>query len=373
MADCVRRGIDVRIAAHKEIHGEAASLPVDRTFSHSIYDECYDGGQLESIRRQSLADLDALAAGWRFAPHDVLLLHSVTLAHFLAVCDWFSGLPAARRPRCVILHTVGWFGGEWTRGQYPWSAAFRQAAERLVRAAGSAVTFAAVNEPLCRDWTCHSGQPARLHPIPCPVVAGGATREPSSPSAVAALRFSFLGGARREKGFELLPDVVRRLARRCPAVEIVVQIAAIPATPRHTIDHLRALARDCPALRIVWGEASAADYRLLLGAADVVLHPYDPIRYRVRGSGVFFETMASGRPMVLPAGTWMAAEWRRLHAGGALFDDWSAEAVVAAATEVAGSYAEHRARSLLAAKLWSARHSVAAFVDFVLEAPPAPA
>ena len=365
VADCARRGTGVRIAAHREIHGEAADLPVDRIFSHSIYAESYSGGRREPIRRRCLEDLASLP-GWRFAPDDVLLLHSVAPAHFMAVCEWFAGLPADGRPRSVVLHTVGWFGDEWTQGVFEWSAEFRRAAELLARAAGPGVTFAAANEPLCEDWAVHAGQPARLHPIPCPVIADTRNR-PAPPSA--APRFAFLGGARREKGFELLPDLIPLLARRCPESEILVQAAPVPATCPDTIDRLRELERSCPPLRIHWGEAPAAEYHRLLAASDIVLHPYDPVRYQVRGSGVFFESMASGLPVVLPGSTWMAEEWTHWDAGGALFGGWRAEAVVEAAAGVARSYAGHRARSLQAAERWNAKHSVAAFVDFVLGAP----
>jgi hypothetical protein len=68
----------------------------------------------------------------------------------------------------------------------------------------------------------------------------------------------------------------------------------------------------------------------------------------------------------------MAEEWERLDAGGALFGEWSAGAVAEAAAEVARSWDGHRARSLRAAERWTARHSVASFVDFVLGAPQRP-
>lgn len=355
--ECARRGVEVCIAAHRNVADQAATLPVERVFSHSIYDEVIDPALRPGIRRRSLEDFAALR-DWLTAD-DILLVHSTARAHFCALSDWICSLPSLARPRCIILHTVGWFGGEWSVGKHEWSEDFRLAAERLSAAAH--VTFGAINPLLCRDWEAHTGQPARLHPIPRPVLPLPSDREAGGP------RFAFLGGGRHEKGFALLPDVLRLLFQSCPDAEAIVHATAVHASEAGTVECLRELEASVPRLHVHRGAATPDEYRRLLGQADVMLQPYDAFWYRARGSGIFAEAMAGGMPVVLPAGTWMAEEWARLDAGGALFHDWEARAVAEAAIEVARSFAEQRARSARAAERWNARHSTTAFVDFVLQ------
>lgn len=352
--ECARRNLEVRIAAHRNVNGEAARLPVERVFSHSIYDEVVYSGWRERIQVRAVDDLAALR-GWHLTPEDVLVVHSVARAHFGALSDWMCAQPAEARPRCVVLHNVAWFGGERKVGRYEWSDDFRAAAERL--SAATRVTFGAINEALCRDWEAHSGQPARLHPIPC-------ARVPSPHDA--RPRFAFLGGGRYEKGFDLLPEVLRLLFRACPDAEAVVQSSAIHPSSEETAEQLQELALGQPRLRLYRGAATRDDYRRMLAETTAMLLPYDPFWYGARGSGVFADGMAAGLPLVLPAGTWMAHEWSRRDAGGALFHDWSAPAVAEAATQVARALDDHRARSRRAAERWNDTHSAAAFVDFVL-------
>lgn len=355
--ECARRDIGVRIAAHRSIDGEAVRLPVERVFTHSIYDEVIVSGSRGRIRLRAGDDFAALN-GWRLTSQDVVVVHSVARAHFSALTDWVCAQPSDARPRCVVLHNVGWFGGEWSVGRHEWSDELRDAAERL--SAATRVTFGAVNRALCRDWEAHSGRPAQLHPVLCPIVLPPPQREDAHP------RFAFLGGGRFEKGFDLLPDVLRLLFDACPEAEAIVH--AFPTHPSSggSIDRLRRMETAEPRLRLHHGAATREEYRDLLAAATAILLPYDPFWYVARGSGVFAEGMAAGLPLVLPAETWMGEEWARYAAGGALFHDWSAPAIAEAAVRVARSFAEQRARSRRAAEQWNARHSPSAFVDFLL-------
>ncbi|HEX4962632.1 MAG TPA: glycosyltransferase [Thermoanaerobaculia bacterium] len=360
VAECRRRGIAVRIGAHRSFRGDAASLPVEGVFTHSIYPKRYFG-RMAPLRRQFLEDLGRLS-GWGLTSADLFLLHSVSIPFFIAFSDWFASLPRAGRPRCVVLHTVAWFEAEWPKDGIVWRQQFRRAAARLANAAGTGLTFGAINEPLCRDWEAFSGQPARVHPIPYPAAADF---PPGGERSGSSYRLLFPGGARDEKGLELLPDLVRLLARKFPLAECVIQVAPDPRASRETLAALRRLEEE-KALRAHWGDATAAEYQGFFATADVVMLPYDPVCYRVRGSSVLAEALICGLPAILPAGTWMAEEWKRLEAGGALFQEWTAEAVSQAAVEALRAYGVHRARSLEAAARWTARHSAAAFMDFVL-------
>jgi glycosyltransferase involved in cell wall biosynthesis len=46
----------------------------------------------------------------------------------------------------------------------------------------------------------------------------------------------------------------------------------------------------------------------LLTSADVVLLPYDALTYRSRTSGPFVEAICAGKPVVVPAQSWMSTQ-----------------------------------------------------------------
>src|SRR5262249_7056359 len=62
-------------------------------------------------------------------------------------------------------------------------------------------------------------------------------------------------------------------------------------------------------------ELTTAQYYELLARAGIVLLPYTLENYHAQTSGIFAEALAWGKPVVVPRGTWMAAELKRYGAG----------------------------------------------------------
>jgi hypothetical protein len=81
-------------------------------------------------------------------------------------------------------------------------------------------------------------------------------------------------------------------------------------------------------------EQNTEEYLANFARCSVVLLPYEPAAYRIITSGVFAEAVAFGRPVVVPAGTSMAAELSAGNGIGAVYDlpkaDRIAEAVAKA-------------------------------------------
>jgi len=127
-----------------------------------------------------------------------------------------------------------------------------------------------------------------------------------------------LGPARLEKGFHLIPDIVRRCHE-------LVSGGDYPTLDRHSIHFALHAAPQIIGRHPVIAEAvakldaqdnnmatlftepmPALDYQSLLGAADVVLMPYDADKYRVRGSGVVIEALGAGKIIVATKGSYPA-------------------------------------------------------------------
>ncbi len=131
-------------------------------------------------------------------------------------------------------------------------------------------------------------------------------RAPSAP-----LRIACLGHSRREKGYGQLPLLLRALWRDWfgpGRAQLVLQT--------HHGRQRRAL--EALAGSLGTGGAKALDfaafplpltgYAELLCGADVGLMLYDPTRYYARCSGVLLEMLCAGVPVLVPAGSWLAAQ-----------------------------------------------------------------
>lgn len=117
----------------------------------------------------------------------------------------------------------------------------------------------------------------------------------------------YLGEAKEDKGFALAPKVAESLLAQDSSLELVVQVhnATTPAE-QEAAERLRAMAGRN--LRIYEGFLPRDVYMNLLAATDAVVMAYDPKRYACKTSGVFWEAMSFGAPVVVPDQTWLQQE-----------------------------------------------------------------
>ena len=196
-----------------------------------------------------------------------------------------------------------------------------------------------------------------VRPVPPPVVV------PSTRMGVpgALPHLVFAGGARREKGYGLLPPLIRRLRGRA---RFTVHCGAVTSETDPLVQqaHRELLALAGPDVTLLQRALDPGEYIDLLGSADLLLLPYDGAAYGPRSSGILGEARALGVPAIVPAGTWMEQA-----AGPAQEVVFAGEADFSAAVErTLGSLAAITATYRQAAPEWRARHSPAALLDALL-------
>ncbi|HEX7446496.1 MAG TPA: glycosyltransferase [Pirellulales bacterium] len=143
---------------------------------------------------------------------------------------------------------------------------------------------------------------------PQPATRAGATGETASPAR--PWHIVYIGDARTEKGFHLLPHLVADLAAEGPPVRFTFQSNYNIPGGEPAAAVARAQLDCCPNERVrLLDEPLTSDaYRQLLLSADVVVVPYDRDNYYARSSGIFAEALVAGKPVVVPGGSWMATE-----------------------------------------------------------------
>lgn len=125
-------------------------------------------------------------------------------------------------------------------------------------------------------------------------------------------RLCYVGDAREEKGFSLLPAIYDRLALQVVKgrpVRLAVQ--AYQTGPTADVEMLKAtdrLLRSTGDGNIVVPEPLPPDrYAAMIAASDIVFNLYKRTNYIARSSGIFVEAIACRKPVIVTAGTWMSA------------------------------------------------------------------
>ena len=128
------------------------------------------------------------------------------------------------------------------------------------------------------------------------------------------LQLTYLGDARTEKGFPLLPELVEFLERtylRTRRAGLAIQCNYnIPGGEPKTAVALGQL-ESMPGQHIeFYKKALTSDeYRHLLLTADINLLLYDSSNYYARSSGILVESLAVGIPVIVPTGCWLSRQF----------------------------------------------------------------
>jgi glycosyltransferase involved in cell wall biosynthesis len=175
----------------------------------------------------------------------------------------------------------------------------------------------------------------------------------------------YLGGARDEKGFHWLPDLIQALADDylVPGkARLVIQtsLGQPEHNPRSVLAMRKLQRRLSPGIELV-AKDDALDpqaYYTLASRADIMLLPYLRERYRACTSGVLAEALAAGAAAVVPAGTWLADQLPR--GGGETFDDF--DSFVLAVKRIVDKFDSYRHSAEAFRPIWLKRHSPDALV-----------
>lgn len=181
------------------------------------------------------------------------------------------------------------------------------------------------------------------------------------------LEIMYLGPARTEKGFVKLPPFVRETLERTSApslrftIQVTPQILGYTADVAAAVEGLRAI--DDPRLMLIVDPLSLADYRTLLGRADVLLMPYDAERYRHRSSGIAVEAVLAEATIVATRDTFPA---HLAGPAGVVIDDSGISA--AAIERILDARPDFEARARARKSWYLTEHSQARFAESALAA-----
>ncbi|MGH6795496.1 MAG: glycosyltransferase [Methylocella sp.] len=322
------------------------------------------GGSIRSEPRSWTALNDAFERDLRALPLDIwqpdnlVGVVAISQNQILGLVRFLRTMPRGRLPRvvCQLMFPpsfVPW-GTASTHGEKFYRIAFKLAAPLI----GRSLFFTVENEAMRTLYSKDFGIRTRI--LPVPFGASGPERRIEG-----RVRVGFFGDSKCDKGFHLLPKAIAVCQREGLDAEFIVQI-------QHSRWEQRTIEAECALralrdVRFLEGILSCEDYAAWAGRTDVMLLPYDPVAFGpARGSGIFAESVAAGRPVVASRGTFAGTSVENNQAEGEVFAPYTSEALAAAIARLIPRLPACKARAAERAKNFVHSHSPGAYIDALL-------
>ncbi|VFU11026.1 glycosyltransferase [Methylocella tundrae] len=265
--------------------------------------------------------------------------------------------PEGARPRvlCQLMFGPNWTA--WGRPAKLGTKLYRKAFALARPLIGKTLFFTTENEAMRRLYRTTFRIETDILPVPFGDVA---------PAAAPAERpvFGFFGNSKSDKGFHLLPKTIEICRARGLAADFTVQLQHCGWEPATVA--AEAELRRMQGIRLIEGVLNGQDYAAETSRIDAMLLPYDPILFGLRGSGIFTQSAAAGRPVVASKGTFAGDSITRGEAEGEIFSPYDAPALADAVERLAGRLQGSHGRAAALAKAFRQSHSADAYVDVVL-------
>lgn len=178
---------------------------------------------------------------------------------------------------------------------------------------------------------------------------------------------SYLGDAREEKGFHLLPNLIKAVRQAGYGEDRVkFRIQANLPLAGSTEKAARAkkvlIEQEGSGLEVLEGPFGSDQYHQLVTDSDIILVPYCTKSYQARSSGIFAEALAAGVPTVFPRGLWVGS--CQVDSGSVWFN--RVEDVDSALLDVISHYRDCELRSQEFASIWRQWHSATNLVNSIM-------
>jgi glycosyltransferase involved in cell wall biosynthesis len=288
---------------------------------------------------------------------NLVIVPAISQNQIMGLIRFLLRQPQEHLPRviCQLMFQPGWtpWGQVSLYGEQFYREAFRLAAPLI----GRALFFTTENEAMAALYRNGFGIEANILPIPF-------DGSPRTETGEAAVRLGFFGYSKCEKGFHLLPRAIELCRHAGLDTEFIVQIQH-SGWEQPTIEAELAL-RALKGVRLVEGVLTSAEYANRTSQIDVMLLPYDPVTFGLRGSGIFTESVAAGRPVVASRGTFAGTSVENNQAEGEVFAPHTSEALAAAIGRLMPRLLDCKARAAERAQDFARSHSPGAYIDVLL-------
>lgn len=224
----------------------------------------------------------------------------------------------------------------YSQGASFWRYAFIKAGH-----AGLRLNLGVAGPVLQQEYQALFGKGARVHSLPAPT-----SGYPASAARTVLKRIGFFGFHRSEKGLQVIPELISVLLRE--GYEVLL--------------HDSASVFDSGQIAGLTRIGYVPDLAAEVAKCDLIVLPYDAKAYRSMESGIVWDALASGVPVVVPGDT---APARRVLAdcAGKIFHFLTVDSIHQAIVDAKMDYATIAAAAFQASRKWKQTQGVANLVQ----------
>lgn len=257
-------------------------------------------------------DFLKILAKLKITKNDIVVINSIRPVHFQELIDCIILNEPNNLPKInIVLHFTSNLKG-WT------AISFQKQYRKAFKAINSfrhfdRIALFADTDELVKEFKALGASKIQLAPVPVSSITGSnEINERSHSEKFQKIVFSFIGEARREKGFRLLPVLCRLICQQSVRfkIEINVQTGDLNRLSKEDfliVDELQKLDA-----HIIPSSLPIDEYNKLLSITDVFLLPYTGLTYQRQSSGIFAEAMAMGKLAIVPGQSWMGQQTSKL-------------------------------------------------------------
>jgi glycosyltransferase involved in cell wall biosynthesis len=307
----------------------------------------------------------------KYGPFDLIFFNSVRPAQLAALALWMKAEFGndEQTPRAVVelgteagLTRSGSGDGATYSVREPTAILYRHVVNWIGKEQVGKIAFVAVNPAAAAEYRFILDLPVEVVPLPQQLPT------PRRRKMKDVLTVGLLGHQRVDKGYQFFPELVQLVLQRCANARFLVHQSdpdSVYQGDRQSIAQvttsLRELAARTPRLELLLEPAVGDKWFALIERCDIVALPYDPSRYQGAYSAIFGEALASGAPVVVPAGTTMADLLEAARWPGTTFNTWDVASIAAAIEAAIGSFPRLVRPAFRAGTAWTRQHGPARF------------
>ena len=216
------------------------------------------------------------------------------------------------------------------------------------------INLFADSQDLADEYKFYIDKSFKLLPIPHTQYC---SEQPSIKIPSKKLVIGYLGDARTNKGFHLIPETINHVTTVLgnDAIHWEIQANIRNHQEWQTVQAVNLL-KKLPNIKLHEEAMGTDDYHKLMAKIDIFMLPYTLENYHSQTSGVFSETRGLGKVSVVTKGTWMAGEIKN-NGGGILCTPEDSKSLADAIVECIEGYPRLSAEAELAGKKWCEFHN----------------
>ncbi len=134
-----------------------------------------------------------------------------------------------------------------------------------------------------------------------------------------------------------------------------------------TSEEIVRLAHDDRRVEFILRPFVEQEWFALLDRCDIIAFPYTPTRFETSIPAILVEALASGAPVVVPAGTALSLTLDELGGPGTTFDRWEPTSIASGIAEATDRFHDLAARAFEPGRIWRGRHGPDRFARAILE------